>query len=95
MNKQYPIPAVGVFIFHDESLYLIKKGRGIFKDKWIIPGGKIEYGETILETVEREVKEETNLLIDNIEFITNEQTIEYDEYNNIYYFRCNIRMDCK
>ena len=83
MEKKYPTPAVGVFIFQEDSLYLVKKGRGIFRDKWITPGGKIEYGETILDAVEREVKEETNLNIDDIEFITYEQTIEYDEYNDV------------
>lgn len=74
--SQYPIPAVGVFIFSQGGLYLIKKGRGIFEGKWCTPGGKIECGEEILDTVHREVKEETNLDIDNIEFITYEQAIE-------------------
>ena len=82
MNN-YPLPAVGVFIFKGNAIYLVKKGRGIFTDKWITPGGKIEYGEYILDTVHREVKEETNLDICNIEFVTYEQTIEYDDNHNV------------
>lgn len=81
--SQYPTPAVGVFIFHEDGIYMIKKGRGIFKDQWCTPGGKIEYGEEIIETVHREVLEETNLEIENIKFITYEQTIEHDDDGNI------------
>lgn len=81
--SQYPIPAVGVFIFHENGIYMIKKGRGIFKDQWCTPGGKIEYGEDILDTVKREVLEETSLEIENIKFMTYEQTIEYDSNGNI------------
>lgn len=82
MNK-YPVPAVGVFIFHESGIYLIKKGRGIFESQWCTPGGKIEYGENIIDTVHREVLEETNLEIENIKFITYEQAIEYDRNSNI------------
>jgi 8-oxo-dGTP diphosphatase len=81
--SQYPIPAVGVFVFHENGIYMIKKGRGIFKDQWCTPGGKIEFGEDIINTVHREVLEETNLEIENIKFITYEQTIEYDDSGNI------------
>lgn len=82
MNK-HPIPAVGVFIFCENGIYMIKKSRGIFCNQWCTPGGKIEYGEKILDTVHREVLEETNLTINNVKFITYEQTLEYDEKNNI------------
>lgn len=82
MNK-HPIPAVGVFIFYENGIYMIKKGRGIFNNQWCTPGGKIEYGENIIDTVHREVLEETNLEIENIKFITYEETIEYDENDNI------------
>lgn len=81
--SQYPIPAVGVFVFYKNGIYMIKKGRGIFKGQWCTPGGKIEYGENMIDTVHREVLEETNLEIENIKFITYEQTIEHDDYGNI------------
>ncbi len=81
--SQFPIPAVGVFIFFENGIYLIRKGRGIFKNQWCTPGGKIEYGESIIDTVHREILEETNFEIENIKFITYEQTIERNETGGI------------
>jgi len=36
---------------------------GFWQGKWICPGGKLEYGETIERGILREVREETNLEI--------------------------------
>jgi 8-oxo-dGTP diphosphatase len=45
-----------------------KNTGGIFEpDSWCLPGGKQEYDETIFECATREVKEETNLKVWNLE----------------------------
>jgi 8-oxo-dGTP pyrophosphatase MutT (NUDIX family) len=36
---------------------------------WVFPGGKIETGETPLEAAKREVFEETNLIIEDLEIV--------------------------
>ena len=51
-----------------------KKGEllVIFEKKWncwVFPGGKIEANETTLEAAKREVFEETNLIIENLEIV--------------------------
>ncbi len=61
---------VGVMVFRDGKILLghrVVSGKdtgGIYQpDSWCLPGGKQEYGETILECAAREVREETGLEI--------------------------------
>lgn len=52
--------AFGIII--DGEMILLAKRRGPpYKNKWAIPGGKIEEGELPHQTVIREVKEEINV----------------------------------
>ena len=54
---------------------------GIFEpDSWTFPGGKQEYDETILEGAIREVKEETNLDIKNLEIFSASDDIEPNKH---------------
>ena len=69
MPKTYIVPAVGAFIFDSSNRIFLAKFREKFDRQWSIPGGKIEFGETPLEAVAREVREETNLDLRDYEFI--------------------------
>lgn len=58
--KLRPLATVGALIIApDSDLLLIRTHK--WGDRWGVPGGKIEYGETIKEALKREIKEETNL----------------------------------
>ena len=64
---------IGVLILQNGRLLLGHRVRnaadtgGIYEpDSWCLPGGKQEYGETILEGAVRETKEETNLDINDL-----------------------------
>lgn len=48
-------------IISNEKLLLIRRGRPPFRDTWALPGGFVEYGETVETAVQREVMEETGL----------------------------------
>lgn len=53
--------AVDGVIIRDESILLIKRKNQPFKGMWALPGGFVEYGETVEEAILREVKEETGM----------------------------------
>lgn len=54
-----PEVAVGAVALHDGCLLLVRRGHGPAAGSWSLPGGRVEAGETLHETVVREVAEET------------------------------------
>ena len=67
-KQQYPEPTGGALIFNLEGKFLLLKSHK-WLGKYVIPGGHIELGETMQLALIREIKEETNLDIYDIEFI--------------------------
>lgn len=60
----YKIPSVttDIFIFDDDfNFILIKRRNDPYKDCWALPGGFVEYGETVESAAMREAKEETSI----------------------------------
>ena len=56
-----PEVAVGAVCTHLEQLLLVRRGRGPAQGEWSVPGGRVEWGETLHEAVVRETFEETGL----------------------------------
>lgn len=53
----------------DNKVLLSKRNIMPEKNKWSMPGGHIEIGETAVHAIRREMKEETNLSIKNLKFL--------------------------
>lgn len=66
MNR--PGVGVGVFIIKDGKFLMAKRKGAHGSGTWIVPGGWMEFGESFEQTAEREVAEEVDLRIKNIEF---------------------------
>lgn len=67
-KQKYPKVTVGAFIFNEKGeLFLMSSVK--WHDKYACPGGRVEIGEELKKTVAREVKEETGMDIEGIEFI--------------------------
>ena len=56
-----PEVAVGAVCTHLGALLLVRRGRGPAQGEWSVPGGRVEWGETLHEAVVRETYEETGL----------------------------------
>jgi len=59
--------SVNCLIEKDGKVLLVQEGVGKIKGTWSVPGGKVDEGETFEEAIKREVKEETNLDVLEIE----------------------------
>lgn len=70
MTRSYPdrpFVGVGVVIWRDDRVLLVKRGKPPRQGQWSIPGGVQQLGETVFEAARREVAEETGLEIDLID----------------------------
>ncbi len=66
--KKYPRIGVGVFIFKEGQFLMGKRKGSHGADSWSVPGGWLEYQETLEDAAKREVQEETGLEIKDIHF---------------------------
>ncbi len=58
-----PEVAVSGIIVQGDRVLLIKRGHEPAKDWWSVPGGHLEWGETVQDALIREVKEECNIIV--------------------------------
>ena len=59
--KNKPIVASSALVEKNGKILLVKRRFQPHPGWWALPGGIVEYGETVEEAVKREVKEETGL----------------------------------
>jgi len=74
-----PIVTVGGLIFNSAGQVLMIRTHK-WSNLWGIPGGKIKWGEPAMDALHREIKEETNLEVTNIEFVLVQDCIHSKEF---------------
>lgn len=78
----YPEPTVGAIIFNPDNKILLCKSHK-WDNKYVIPGGHIELGEKMEESLKREILEETGLKIYDIKLISLKESI----YSNTFHVK--------
>jgi phosphoglycolate phosphatase-like HAD superfamily hydrolase/ADP-ribose pyrophosphatase YjhB (NUDIX family) len=80
-----PTVTVGALIYNSVGQALLVRTHK-WSDLWGIPGGKIKWGEPSETALRREIKEETNLDIVDIEFVMAQDCIHSKEFNRDAHF---------
>ena len=64
-SARTPQVAVAAIVFDDAGrVLLVERGRPPGVGTWSVPGGRLEVGETLVQAVAREVREETGLVVE-------------------------------
>jgi ADP-ribose pyrophosphatase len=66
VQREYPdrpLVGVGGVIIHEERVLIVERGKPPRQGEWTVPGGMLELGETLRGGTEREVLEETGLVV--------------------------------
>ena len=83
MEKLLPKVRVGVGCMcidgSGKALLLLRKGAH-GEGTWSFPGGHLEFGETIEQCAVREIKEETNIDVTQIEIVSMSNDIAYEKH---------------
>ena len=81
MKKQRrPFVGVGVLVVKGGKVLLGKRKGSHGAGTWCLPGGHLDYGETLEGAAKREVFEETGLEIGELEVISVSNDIMYDKH---------------
>jgi phosphoglycolate phosphatase len=74
-----PLATVGALIFNERGQVLMIRTHK-WSNLWGIPGGKIKFGESSVDALRREIKEETDLDIADIQFVLVQDCIHSQEF---------------
>jgi len=66
VQPSHPQLAVSAAIFRGDQILLVRRARAPAKGFYSLPGGRVEFGETLQAALHREVDEETGLKIEII-----------------------------
>ena len=61
--RRAPGVGIGAYVIHEGRVLLVQRGREPGRGQWAIPGGRLQFGESLRQGAEREVFEETGVRI--------------------------------
>lgn len=81
MSDPKPFPRIGVSacVWRDGKVLLVERGKEPWKGKWSLPGGGLEFGETVRQAAARELAEETGVTADLVKLVDVDDAVMRDE----------------
>ena len=90
-NDNYPRIGVGVMIQNEQGEVLMGLRKGAHgAGEWCFAGGHLDFGETIFETAQREVLEETGLRVTITKLFSVSDDFRYIKSNNRHYVTIGV-----
>ncbi len=80
-----PFVGVGVVVWRDDEVLLIRRAKPPRQGEWSLPGGAQKLGETVFDAARREVLEETGLTIDVLGLVDVVDSIQRDDTERVRY----------
>ena len=74
-----PFLAVSAAILRDDKVLIVRRARPPAQGLYTLPGGAVEAGETLIEAVMREVREETGMIIEPLALAGYREAIMRDD----------------
>ena len=94
LNIRYPRVGIGVMIQNKKGEVLLGLRQGSHgAGEWSFPGGHLEFGETIFQTAQREVKEETGLEVADFKLISVADEMRYIKSDNKHYLNIGVKAE--
>lgn len=86
--SKLPKVVVAALIQKNNKFLLTKELIEDGVEHWLVPGGKVDFGETLEEALSREIKEEIGVDLTNIQFLKVHEAIfpQFDYHSVIFFY---------
>lgn len=85
-----PRIGVGVMILRDNKVLLMKRRGSHGEGQWNLPGGHLDFGETIAQCAEREIFEETGLTVTKTKLICINEDLNFLKSDHKHYMTLGV-----
>ena len=85
-DREYPprpIVGIGIVVFKQDGVLLVRRGKPPNVGSWTLPGGAQDIGETVEDAARRELLEETGLTVGRLHFAAHVNNIRRDPQGRV------------
>lgn len=82
MEREYPkqpIFGIGAVAVREGKVLLVRRANPPMQGRWTLPGGVLELGEPLADSVAREVREETGLAVEVLDLVEVVERIDHED----------------